>query len=75
MVSEYIVEYPDDLIAEGYAEECINIHERITRCRDCKHYDLIGITQGWWPICARGGNLAQVDPNGYCAWGEPEESR
>lgn len=39
-MAEFIVDYPDDLIAEGYAEECINIHERIVRCRDCKHFKL-----------------------------------
>lgn len=69
-MSEYVVEYPDRLVDLAMIEECINTHERVVRCRDCKHYDLIGITQGWWPICARGGHLMQADPDGFCAWGE-----
>lgn len=39
-MAEFIVEYPDDLIAEGYVTNCINIHERITRCRSCKHCEV-----------------------------------
>ena len=56
--------------------------EEVTRCRDCKHYQLCD--EGF-PICNRGWIVAandqgcehelrvEVGPIGYCAWAERDE--
>lgn len=51
--------------------EVEEVHEPIVRCRDCKHYqsdDMYG------SICVHinDGKYEQweVEPNGFCAWGE-----
>lgn len=48
--------------------------ERIVRCRDCKHYEYMGITQGWINVCTRGGHMMLVTSDGFCAWGEPKDA-
>lgn len=66
-MAEYIVDYPDDLIAETKIEECINVHERIVRCRDCEYYRGGFCVRMVW-------RLNHVPPsmcaNCFCAWGE-----
>lgn len=80
-MAEYIVEYPDDLVAEGYVDGCINVHDRIVRCRDCKHYrfdpflhynDSI-TTSNCWYFQDYEGTPAAVEPDGFCKWAEPRE--
>ena len=47
--------------------------ERIVRCRDCKH--AIMSYQDGHPRCS-GPMVTEatlVDPDGFCAWGEPRE--
>lgn len=60
---ELCVEYDGSNFTEGL--------ERIVRCRDCKHYEYMGITQGWINVCTRGGHMMLVMSDGFCAWGEP----
>lgn len=47
--------------------------EEIVRCRDCKRYhaEVEGCEEfgGKWP-----GEYANVEPNGYCAWGERRDA-
>lgn len=54
--------------------------ERIVRCRDCKHSHkdgtLCNFFASWVPIA--GGDEyecmpIEVEPNGFCKWGEPRE--
>ena len=67
-MAEYVVEYKD----EGTYTTCAK--ERIVRCRDCKH----GIGGGLCALFAfqlGDGHIipADVEPDGFCAWGEPRE--
>lgn len=70
-MAEYIVEYPDDLVAEGYVEQFVGIHECIVRCKDCKYF------YDFEDRCSKfaydNGAIfvsSIVNPNGFCAWGE-----
>lgn len=57
------------------------IHERIVRCRDCKHFDC----KPWmhyngtvtdfncWLFSDYEGTPVGVEPDGFCAWGERRE--
>lgn len=87
-MAEFIVDYPDDLIAEGYAEECINIHERIVRCRGCKRLIpkgeefFIGCNKAERDACRLFSehdmdydwtSFFYVRPDDFCAWGAPME--
>lgn len=47
--------------------------ETIVRCRDCKYYDHEDLfdDEMWW--CIRGAsdeNVFEVEPDGFCKWGE-----
>ena len=42
------------------------LHERIVRCRDCKHYT--EDEAEYWHYC--GEWCGQVEPDGFCSWGE-----
>lgn len=73
-MSEYVVDFGDKSTAfVGLAMAEAESHgatlmERVVRCRDCEHYhDSIN-------GCAEFGDesrgeFANVEPNGYCAWG------
>lgn len=76
-MTEYVVEYKD----EGTYATCAK--ERITRCRDCKHAmehrsksilgtELVTLTCSG-PIQGAYSEGADVEPDGFCAWGEPRE--
>ena len=69
-MAEYVVEEPSDRIASW------RVHERIVRCRDCKHYsehewiiatDVSDVCHFWH------GEPTKVEPDGFCAWGERKE--
>ena len=70
-MAEYMVEYKDD----GLYRKCAK--ERIVRCRDCGR----AYRRGGGVYCSRvlqwGSNdrpaPLPVDPDGFCAWGEPRE--
>ena len=82
-MAEYIVEYPDDLVAEVRIEECINVRERIVRCKDCKNSwtdERVGFDDDfdeYWrtdwfcthPKTTEPSSL-EVEPDGFCKWGE-----
>ena len=64
----------------GGLEEC---RERVVRCRDCKHAmeyrsksilgtELVTLTCSG-PIQGAYSEGADVEPDGFCAWGEPRE--
>lgn len=51
--------------------------EEIIRCRDCKYFriepwdEVLAAQYGAPPmICERTGDMDDVEPDGYCAWGE-----
>ena len=72
-MAEYIVEYPDYAVSASRIEECINVHEKIVRCKDCKYYDHEELFDDdmWW--CMRGTSdesVFEVEPYGFCKWGE-----
>lgn len=75
-MSEYIVRETDLESTEWISE-----YEEIVRCRDCKHYEYDVFRFGGCfeetPCCNRDWNgepvLAEVEPNGFCAWGEKVE--
>lgn len=67
-MSEYIVELTEENHIRLMAE-CDGIHEEVVRCRDCKHYhaEING--------CDEFGDIwhdeyANVEPDGFCAWGK-----
>ena len=69
-MAEYVVEEPSDRSASW------RVHERIVRCRDCKHYsehewiiatDVSDVCHFWH------GEPTKVEPDGFCAWGERKE--
>lgn len=47
------------------------VHERITRCHDCKHSFEEG--SGYLYCGRRPGHCFETGPNGFCAWGVPKE--
>lgn len=84
---EYVVENP--VIIEGKIDtgEVVRypsaIRERVVRCRDCKYAmehrsksilgtELVTLTCSG-PIQGAYSEGADVEPDGFCAWGEPRE--
>jgi hypothetical protein len=74
-MAEYVTLWVDDLpdLKRG---------ERIVRCRDCKHSHkdgtLCNFFASWVPIA--GGDEyecmpVEVEPDGFCKWGEPKEDK
>jgi len=52
----------------------------LVRCRDCKHLyipqwdEMLAAEYGAPPIvCERTGDMDDVEPDGFCAWGEQKE--
>lgn len=71
-MAEYVCELPiDDMASFVSGTTTIPVHERIVRCRDCKHYvpDHDPIDPGWPMMCDDSGR-DMVEPYGFCAWGE-----
>ena len=71
-MAEYIVEEPSDRSASW------RVHERIVRCRDCRHAtpDTSGRKRykGYlWCDKLTEGIGFSVAPSDFCAWGEPRE--
>jgi hypothetical protein len=76
--TEYVVDFGDyrsnrfvmlnmTLIKQNGAK----LHERIVRCRDCK----FGVDGGKYCAegCADSWDWRNVEPDGFCAWGERKE--
>ena len=68
-MGEYVVEYKD----EGTYTTCAK--ERVTRCRDCKHGMGGGNLCSMFAFPLGDGHIipADVNPDGFCSWGEPRE--
>lgn len=47
--------------------------EPIVRCRDCRFYEETGNCN--WFECSSCGLLAEVAPDGFCAWGERRDEQ
>lgn len=65
-MAEYVVENPSALSATW------RVHERIVRCRDCKHYseyEWVMVTDVS-DVCHFFGDGVKVEPDGFCKWGE-----
>lgn len=80
-MSEYIVNIPSILNRDGvyYPDERndpMPVDEEIVRCRDCARF----VPQGTYRFNSGAVNkdtcevirgfVVQIDPNGFCAWGE-----
>lgn len=68
-MAEYVVEEPGDRSASW------RVHERIVRCRDCKHYsdhEWVLVTDVS-DVCHFFGDGVRVEPDGFCKWGERKE--
>lgn len=68
-MAEYVVEEPSGRSASW------RVHERIVRCKDCKHYsdhEWIMVTDVS-DVCHFFGGGVKVEPDGFCAWGERKE--
>lgn len=87
-MAEYVVKgaEPNETVLHsrtpnGYeAWDWLPVLERIVRCRDCKHANkggtLCNFFASWVPVA--GGDEyedmpADVEPDGFCAWGEQRE--
>ena len=46
-------------------EICIDEHQPIVRCKDCKHY-----TYSSWHRCDLYSIAHEIEPDGFCSWGE-----
>lgn len=64
-MTEYV--YKREIICDGvYSIE--RTGEQIVRCRDCRFYEETGNCN--WFECSSCWTLAEVEPDGFCAWGE-----
>lgn len=82
-MSEYIVELNDSptIAVDGWNVRCDDLmiqHEEIVRCRDCVRFVPkgtyrynSGVTNTATCDVIR-GFVVQIDPDGFCAWGERE---
>lgn len=73
-MAEYVVEEPSDRSASW------RVHERIVRCRDCKHtapygdgIECLGPLVQTWDYYNDEPLDNPVQPDGFCAWGERKE--
>lgn len=60
-----------------YSDEMHQVIERVVRCKNCKYYDHEDLfdDEMWW--CTRGAsdeNVFEVEPDGFCAWGEMKDN-
>ena len=90
-MAEYVIDLSGvevKTIKEAHGIETIEalwglpVRERIVRCRDCKHSHkdgtLCNFFASWVPIA--GGDEyecmpVEVEPDGFCKWGEPKEDK
>ena len=76
-MSEYVMDYSgwaEGIPAVEYLKVCDAMHarkrEEIVRCRDCKHYTEDEME--YYHFC--GSWCEQVEPDGFCAWGERRDA-
>lgn len=80
-MSEYIVELDSKhstVLRLAFAEEMRGgdfVRGEIVRCRDCKHYDPHPTDGGVCFLPDGDGDFArwEVEPDGFCNWGERRE--
>ena len=70
-MTEYIVDFGDDgksavRIAMAKQHGAV-VRGEIVRCEDCKY----SLAHGYG--CGRNQDIYDVEPSGFCAWGEPKE--
>lgn len=74
-MNEYIIEIADYVPPFDPAIRTTSFGEQIVRCKDCKWFSLDNsdhdYRSGWW--CHR-WNTDMVKPDGFCAWGEKEDT-
>lgn len=63
-MSEYIIDWDEDLVIDTFSKN--SLRESVVRCRDCRDYT--DDEMEYYHYC--GSWCEQVEPNGYCAWGE-----
>lgn len=68
-MSEYIITC-DDEVAMWVGND-VETMKRIVRCRDCIHYS--GEDDEIYPKWCMEMNVWEVEPDGFCAWGERRE--
>ena len=70
-MSEYVVEEPS---CDGSASW--RVRESIVRCRDCKHATKNGTRCYYFMTldCWENPVPSEVNPNGFCAWGERRDA-
>lgn len=75
-MSEYIIS--DEQIAENQRRhgKKLLVMPVIVRCRDCEHYDPHPTDDGVCFLPDGNGGFAywEVEPDGYCKWGERRQS-
>lgn len=86
-MAEYVVEMTDDYPGVPYGSDdysgTVERRERVVRCRDCKHAmehrsksilgtDLVTLACSG-PIQGAYSEGADVEPDGFCAWGSTRE--
>lgn len=64
-MAEYIVEADCE-----YSDELHQVIERIVRCKDCKFASPRVFRNDTMHECYRLVHEFNVEPNGFCAWGE-----
>ena len=70
-MAEYVCELPvDGMVSFVSGGTTIPVREPIVRCRDCK----ICVKKGLRLYCdLNAGGFPEVEPDGFCAWGERRE--
>lgn len=75
-MSEYIINLDGEL-GMALAVACAGAgftREEIVRCRDCKHGYKADLSGNWYECMKPDGNgdyaRWDVEPDGFCAWGE-----
>ena len=73
-MSEYIIDWDENLVTDTFSKN--SLREEIVRCRDCTRF----VPQGTYRFNSGVVNKAtcdvirgfvvQIDPDGFCAWGE-----
>lgn len=71
-MAEYVVEEPSSQSSSW------RVHERIVRCRDCKHMHRVrnwlgmDVDECWLHASRETGALGKerTEPDGFCKWGE-----
>lgn len=79
MTEEFVTEFNwDSVDVEGSPDYVAR--ERVVRCRNCKHaVEICGTEKldcmhfAQWDYYLDEPGQWLVEPNGFCAWGEPEE--